>query len=151
MGSLPFFLDHHKLGVAQANVEVHGHTDAIKDGEAIIEFLSLLLDQFSGKILIVWDGASVHKAKKLREFLIRDLRAKRLYLVIQPPYAPQLNADEQVWAYLKHVRMKNECFLNLNQLQNRLVSELEQLVDRPALIKQFFKPTSLRAARAALS
>ncbi|MEM9685948.1 MAG: transposase, partial [Bacteroidota bacterium] len=61
------------------------------NGDAIVEFLERLLADFDGKLLIIWDNASIHNCKSTRSFLENSTDAKRLYLVQQPSYAPELN------------------------------------------------------------
>jgi transposase len=47
---------------------------------------------------VIWDNASIHKGDRIREIC---RRFPRLHLEFLPPYAPQLNPDEEVWASLK--------------------------------------------------
>lgn len=108
------------------------------NSSAIIEFLRLLLERIPRKILIVWDGASVHRSKQLKAFLKDFEPAHRLHLVIQPPYSPQLNADEQVWQRIKNVALKNVCFQNFKELKARVIEEMELLAANAELIKKFF-------------
>lgn len=113
------------------------------DTDGIIDFLRGLLGQVSSKVLLVWDGASVHKSAKLRQFLCDCPEAQRLHLVIQPAYSPHLNADELLWQRLKNVALKNSCFQNFKELKNRVVEELNQLARNAALIKNFFRHPEL--------
>lgn len=48
-------------------------------------------------LIVVWDNASTHHAKALREFC--DRNSDRLTIVKLPPYAPDLNPVEGVWAH----------------------------------------------------
>jgi len=63
------------------------------------DMFQLYLDEFSRhkpnelKVLILDNGA-FHKAKKLR---IPD----NIILIFQPPYSPELNASEKIWAAYK--------------------------------------------------
>lgn len=66
----------------------------------IIRVLEQLVKKYPDKnILIVWDNASFHKGKLLREKLKTILR--RIYLINLPPYAPDYNPQEHVWKYGK--------------------------------------------------
>ena len=51
------------------------------------------------KICLVWDNASWHKGKMLREKLKTELR--NFYLLAFPPYAPDTNPQEHVWKWAK--------------------------------------------------
>lgn len=47
----------------------------------------LLLRKISGKLLVIWDGAPIHRGQAIKAFLARGA-AKRLYLEQLPSYAP---------------------------------------------------------------
>jgi hypothetical protein len=71
------------------------------DSGAIIEFLKQLMWCISGKIGIIWDGASIHRSEEIREFLRqigREWGRGRIELVRLPPYAPELNPVEGIWS-----------------------------------------------------
>ena len=109
------------------------------DGLAIVGFLNLMLESVSGKILIIWDNASIHDCEVVRTFLSTEERAKRLHLVKQPTYSPELNADEQVWRHLKCVQLKNTCNRNIKELKPKLIEGLEKIKNNQYLINQFFQ------------
>jgi transposase len=64
--------------------------------EDVVRFLRLLLRKIRGKLLVIWDGSPIHRAKEIKAFLVRGA-AKRLWLAQLPTYAPELNPDEGVW------------------------------------------------------
>lgn len=97
------------------------------DGQAIVEFLKQILATVVEKVLIIWDNASIHDCQRTRQFLRTEAEAKRLYLVKQPAYSPQLNADEQVWSQLKCVGLKNSCYRNVKELEPKVREEMEKL------------------------
>jgi transposase len=107
-------------------------------GEKIVEFLKELLDQLPRSIILIWDGASIHHCKVVKNFLA-TLPEGRLKLVRQPSYSPELNADEQVWNFIKNVDLKNRVFKKLDDLEKTLVDVLADFSKRSGLIKQFFK------------
>jgi transposase len=108
------------------------------DGAAIVALLKQFLRNLSGKLLIVWDNASIHDCEKTREFLAAENEAKRLYLVKQPKYSPEVNADEQVWNQIKNKGLKNTLCKTIKELKAKVVKEFERLKNQPELIKQFF-------------
>lgn len=113
------------------------------NGQAIVEFLNQLLADFTGKLLIVWDNASIHNCKATRSFLENSPQAQRLHLVQQPKYSPELNADEQVWSYLKATKLKNTCNRNIKELKTKIIDAMKELKANPKLIRQFFKHPDL--------
>lgn len=117
---------------------VFHHRERPYDTDGIIDFLRTLLGQVAGGVLIVWDGASVHRSKRLKQFLAEAPEAKRLHLAIQPAYSPHLNADEQVWQRVKNVALRNTCFQNFKELKKRVVEEMEVLATDVGTLKKFF-------------
>ena len=108
------------------------------DSEGIIGFLDALQTQIEGNIVIVWDGATIHRSKKLKEYLANGA-AKRLHLERLPGYAPELNPDEGIWHYLKHVEMKNLCCADLPHLKEELSAAEQRLQAKPEIIQACFR------------
>jgi len=79
------------------------------DSAAVVDFLRVLLRKVSGKLLVIWDGAPIHRGLAVKDFLRRGA-AKRLHLEQLPGYAPDLNPDEGIWTYLKRVELGNPHF-----------------------------------------
>jgi hypothetical protein len=50
------------------------------DSAGVVAFLCVLLRTLAGKLLVIWDGASIHKGEPIHAFLQRGA-AKRLHLV----------------------------------------------------------------------
>jgi transposase len=65
------------------------------------------------------DGAPMHRSRAIKTFLAEGA-AKRLRLKQLPGYAPDLNPDEGIWAYLKYVQLRNVCCTDLNDLLQHL-------------------------------
>lgn len=107
-------------------------------GEATVEFLKRLLGKTKEKIMIIWDNASIHYCRVVKEFLKTEKQGKRLHLVRYPTYSPELNPDEQVWHQLKCVGLKNQYYQNIKELLSKVAEELEKLKSKPELIKRFF-------------
>lgn len=69
--------------------------------------------------IVVIDNAGFHNRTNL---IIPD----NIYLLAIPPYSPELNPCEQVWAYVKE-RFKNCSFTSLKQIKNWLHSFVEKM------------------------
>lgn len=104
----------------------------------ITNFLAQLLDQIAGKLLLIWDGASIHHSAEVKAWLATYEAAPRLHLVQQPRYSPELNADEQVWNYLKNVVLKNTNIQSVKELKPKIVAGLDDLKKEPQKIQRFF-------------
>ena len=61
----------------------------------VVRFLRLLLRKVRGKLLVIWDGAPIHRGQPVKDFLRRGA-ARRLHLEQLPAYAPELNPDEGI-------------------------------------------------------
>lgn len=104
------------------------------DSQAVIGFLRVLLRKISGKLLIIWDGSPIHRSQEVKTYL-KQGAAKRLHLEQLPGYAPELNADEGIWNYLKRVEMGNLCCRDLDHLSEELIRARERLRHKREIIK----------------
>jgi transposase len=95
-------------------------------GPDVVRFLKHALHQIPGKLLIIWDGSPIHRAKVVKDFLA-DGAAARVRLEQLPGYAPDLNPDEGIWKHLKHVELKNVCCRSLSELRIELRRAKERL------------------------
>jgi len=73
-----------------------GNTDTY----VVISFLDMLSKKYKEKLYIVLDNAHYHKSKALLEH-IETYHKGWLELVYLPPYSPELNPAELIWAHLK--------------------------------------------------
>jgi len=106
------------------------------DAVGVVGFLRVLLRKIRGKVLLIWDGAPIHKGRAIQEYLARGA-AKRLHLERLPGYAPDLNPDEGVWNYLKRVELKNRCCADLAELRRELRRAKERLRHKRHIIRSF--------------
>jgi transposase len=107
------------------------------DSATVIAFLEHLLRLIAGKLLIIWDGAPIHRSQAIKTFLAAGA-AERIWLERLPGYAPDLNPDEGIWHYLKHVELKNLCCHNLCQLGQELTAAVQRLSAKPDIITACF-------------
>jgi transposase len=95
-------------------------------GPAVVRFLQHLLRQIPGKLLVLWDGAPIHRAQVVQDFLAAGA-AERLQLEPLPGYAPELNPAEGIWQYLKRVELRNVCCDDLPELRLELGLAVKRL------------------------
>src|SRR3990172_4957921 len=67
-------------------------------GHSTGAFLSHLRQRIRVPITIIWDEISIHSAAPVKEFLSMNPSIEVIEL---PPYAPELNPVDYVWAYVK--------------------------------------------------
>jgi transposase len=106
-------------------------------GPDVVRFLQLLLREIAGNILVIWDGASIHRCQAIKDFLAKG-GAKRIRLERLPGYAPELNPQEGVWNLLKRVELKNLCCLSVQHIQQELLHAKERLRHRKSTLSQCF-------------
>jgi hypothetical protein len=94
-----------------------------------------------GKLLIIWDGAMIHRSRLIRQYL--DSLQGRIYAATLPAYAPELNPVEYVWGYFKQHCLPNVCAKDIAQLSAFGRKNLANLRRRPKLIAAFWKQAEL--------
>lgn len=88
-------------------------------GPTVVRFLRHVLQHVPGKLVVLWDGAPIHRGEAVQDFLAAG-GAERLHLEQLPAYAPELNPDEGIWQYLKHVALRNFVCDDLPELRAEL-------------------------------
>lgn len=104
----------------------------------VVRFLKHLLVQVPGKILVLWDGASIHRGKAVRDYLAEG-GARRIRLESLPGYAPELNPDEGIWNYLKRVELRNVCCSGLEELRREIRLAVARMRHKTEVIHGCFK------------
>ena len=114
------------------------------NGLDIIEFL-LHLGRVAGeRLLVIWDGAPIHRRAEVNEF-VSETRGK-VWLEALPGYAPDLNPwDEGGWHHLKDVEMRNRVCRDLDELLEEFHLAVGRLRQKPELIRAFFAQAGLKA------
>jgi transposase len=106
------------------------------DAAGVVGFLRVLLRKIQGRVLVIWDGAPIHKGQVIKDYLASGA-AKRLHLERLPGYAPDLNPDEEVWNYMKRVELKNCCCADLIALHCEVRRAKERLRHKRHIIRSF--------------
>lgn len=119
-------------------------TDQNVNNEVYVEFLRRLLVGAKPPIFLVVDGHSVHRSRAVKRFVVSTEGRLRLFFL--PPYAPEVNPDEQVWNVVKNQRVGRAAPRSKTELKNRLVSALFALQKLPQKIKSFFEHPDTRYA-----
>lgn len=141
MGETPLLrskLSHDHLSVIGAvsfggKLYFQAHEHAIKSAE-VVAFLKHLLRHIPGKLLIVWDGAMIHRSKLVKQFLSEGAAA-RIHLERFPGYAPELDPEEGIWCHIKRVEMRNLCCGDLGELRQEFRAACQRLRQKPHVIQ----------------
>jgi transposase len=107
-------------------------------GPDIVKFLKKLMKNIKGKILLLWDGATIHRTQPVKDFLA-SIRKNKFIIQPFPGYAPDTNPSEGIWNYLKKVELKNVCCQNLEDLFYQFNLAVARLRNKPSIIKSCFK------------
>lgn len=119
------------------------HPGAIKSAQ-VIEFLQALHRQLPGQILLLWDGAPIHRSRVVSDFLATQ--TEWLHVERLPAYAPELNPVEYLWAYWKKTELANFCakdIWELNHVASQALKRIRRRRRKPQLIAAFFAQAEL--------
>jgi transposase len=70
--------------------------------EQVVEFLAALKRQIAQKLLVIWDGAAIHRSRIVRAWL--EQQGGQVHIAELPPYAPELNPVEAIWGLPEKAR-----------------------------------------------
>jgi transposase len=112
------------------------------NSDDVVRFLEHLLREVPGRMVLIWDGAPIHRSQVIRDFLANS-PAQRLHLERLPAYAPELNPGEGLWQQLKGVELRNVCCFNIPHLRHELRDAVKRVRRRPRLITSFFRGAKL--------
>ena len=108
----------------------------------VVAFLEHLRREVSGRMVLIWDGAPIHRSHTIREFLTNGA-SHRLHLERLPAYAPELNPGEGLWQQLTGVELRHVCCFNIPHLTHALRDAVKRVRRKPRLIKSFFRGAKL--------
>jgi len=99
------------------------------------EFLKRLIAGMDRKIILIVDGHPTHRARLVKRFVADN--AERLELVFLPPYSPELNPDELVWAHVKK-RIAKAASNTKDALKRTIDRAMRSLQKMPDVVSGFF-------------
>ena len=107
------------------------HAGSIK-GPQVIEFLQHLQRHIPGRLLILWDGASIHRSALVRDYLAST--CGRVVVERLPAYAPELNPVEYMWGHLKTHEIGNLVATKAWELSMEATAALRRMRRRPSIM-----------------
>ena len=110
--------------------------DGSINAEVFREFLKRLLIGADKPVFLIVDGHPIHKAKLIKAFV--EAQQGRLKLFYLPPYSPQLNPDEQVWAHVKR-QVSRQLVQNKDEMKKLALGALRRIQKMPQLVSSFFR------------
>jgi len=118
--------------------------DGSVTAEVFLTFLQRLMVGASRPVFLVVDGHSIHKAKLIQDY-VASLKGQ-LTLFYLPPYSPQLNPDEQVWAHVKR-QVSRKLVQDKTHMKRLIMSALRRIQKLPAMVRSFFEQPECQYAR----
>jgi transposase len=119
----------------------HCQDQAINSAD-VVAFLEHLLREVPGRLVIIWDGAPIHRSHTIREFLANGA-ARRLHVERLPAYAPELNPGEGLWQQLKGVELRHVCGVDIPHLRGELRDAVKRVRRKPRILKGCFQGAGL--------
>lgn len=110
--------------------------DGSVNAQVFKEFLKRLLIGADGPVFLVVDGHPIHKAKLIKEFVAAQGGMLKLFYL--PPYSPQLNPDEQVWAHVKR-QVSRQLVQSKDEMKRLAIGALRRIQKLPELVKSSFR------------
>jgi len=101
--------------------------------ETFGDFLRYLLQRTRGKLYLILDNASWHKARELKPFF--NGNRHRLVRILLPSYSPELNPIERVWRITRRLVTHNRYFESTDQLRRALTSHFARWEEPNAALK----------------
>jgi transposase len=127
-------------GLTALNFYFRLYAGSVK-GPQVVDFLRALIRHIPQPLLLVWDRLPAHRSRLVREHL--DSLGGWIQMEYLPPYAPELNPVEYIWAYWKQHELPNVCPKDYWQLSEGARRTLRRMRRRPRLITAFWKQASL--------
>lgn len=102
-----------------------------------IDFLKQIIKHHPyRKIIVIEDNARPHIAEEVENFVKEN--GNKIVVYYLPTYSPDLNPDEKVWKYLKHVKLKAHQARSTKEFKPLVKAKMQSIQRKPKLIKSFF-------------
>ena len=107
------------------------------NSETFVDFLKQIIKNHKWrKIIVVTDNYPAHDSAYVNNFIEQNKNKIAVYYL--PTYSPDLNPDEDVWKYLKNVKLKAHQARNKKEFKPLVLSKMHSIQRKPNLIKSFF-------------
>ena len=97
-----------------------------------------LLRQIRAGVVVIWDGATIHRNQEVQRFVAGVGRDRRVVIRL-PGYAPELNPQEGLWHHLKQIELGNVSCHTAAELQDHVQAAIRRLRRQPDVIRRYIK------------
>jgi transposase len=118
----------HDTGQSFALILPYANTQAMNK---FLDELSLTI-QCDRHVALLTDNAGWHKARGL-------IVPTNITLILLPPYAPELNAMEQIWEWIKNHFLSNQCYRDYEDIVDHACHAWNQLSKNIELVKSIMR------------
>lgn len=118
-------------GLARWRFYFQIHPGSIK-GPQVVEFLRHLQRHIPGQVLVIWDGAPIHRSRLVRDYVASA--EGRIAIERLPAYAPELNPVEYLWGPLKTHEIANLIATQAWELSHEATAALRRMRRRRAIV-----------------
>jgi transposase len=112
------------------------------NAEEVAALLEPLLRASPGRMVMLWDGAPIHRRHVVQAFLGAGAADRRPGERL-PAYAPALNPGEGLWASVKGVERRHICCFKLAHLRAALREAVNRVRQKPRVIRGLFSGAKL--------
>jgi transposase len=109
-------------------------------GVEVVEFLRGLLQHLPGRVVLIWDGGSIHYRCLVQDYVRR--RRSRLHVYRFPAYAPELNPCEYVWTNSKR-SLSNGTPEDIDKLAVRVRKAIRRVARSQQLLRGCLRRSAL--------
>lgn len=105
--------------------------------KSFVDFLKQIMRNHKWrKIIIVTDNYKPHKYGEIEKFL--EQNKNRLAIYYLPRYSPDINPQEQVWKYLKNVKLRAHQVKSLKEFRSVVHNNMISIRQKKGLVNSFF-------------
>jgi transposase len=115
-------------------------------GATVIQALRYFRRRIGTPLIVIWDRLNAHRAAVVQRFLVAH--GGDFTVVLLPPYAPELNPEEQCNSVVKR-ELANALPDSIAELRALARRSFRRLQHRPTLIQHFFHHAGLHVEPAA--
>ena len=107
----------------------------------VLLFLQAMRRQLRGPIVLIWDRLTAHRSRCVQDYLAAWKTLHQEYL---PAYAPELNAVEYLWSWLKRADpLANACPQTVDEIAEGVCGAVSPIRSRQTLLRGFVQGTQL--------
>ena len=110
-------------------------------GAEVVDFLSHLRRQVGGRLLVIWDGLTAHRSRRVRRWLAAQDGAVAVARL--PAYAPELNPAEYLFGHIKLHELPQFCPADYAHLSRGARRAFRRTQRRPSLVRAFWQQAEL--------